>query len=92
MLDSLAVVIDVPGEWLAILAAAIPIAIYLVRRRDAHASIVAKSEILAEKSVRNIEELWEKRDDLRDRIQANAVDIAYLKGLREGERKSGKTC
>ena len=73
MLSSLAVAINIPAEWLAILAVAVPVAIYLSRRRDAQSSTVTRSEILTEKSVKNIEEQWTKLDDIKSRL-------AYLEG------------
>ena len=92
MLSRLAVVVDIPGAWLAFLAVLVPVAIYLVRRRDAQSCMTTESRVLTEKSVRNIEELWEKRDDLRNRIQANAERLSRIEGAREAERNSPKSC
>jgi hypothetical protein len=88
----LAVVLNIPGEWLAILAVLVPVAIYLVRRRDSQSCTLTESRILTEKSVRNIEELWDKRDKLTDQIAANRERIAYLEGYRDGEKNSQKSC
>lgn len=88
MLASLAatqIVID--AGWLLMIAAAIPVAIYIWRRRASQSCTVTESRILTEKSVKNIEEQWTKIDDVKDRIHANAVDIAYLKGVHDTEQR-----
>lgn len=72
------VVID--AGWLVLIAAAIPIAVYLVRRRDAQSSTVTESKVLTDKTVDNVKELWEKRDDLRDDVAALRERLADLEG------------
>lgn len=86
MIGSLAVVVSIPTEWLAILAVAAPVAIYVWSRRASQSCTVTESRVLAEKSVRNIEELWEKRDSMRNRIEDNRVRIARIEGAREAEQ------
>ena len=88
----LAVTVSIPGEWLVLLPVAATVLVYLWGRRAAQSSVLTESRVLTEKSVRNIEELWEKRDAMRDKIEDNRVDIAYLKGVREGEKKSKNSC
>ncbi len=80
MLSSLAVVISIPAEWLVIIAPAIAIVLYVWARRAAQASVVTESKVLTAKTVENIKDLWEKRDDLRDDVAKLRERLAYLEG------------
>jgi len=79
--------VSIPVEWLALLGAAIPIAVYMVRRRDSRSSTVTESRVLTEKSVRNIEELWDKRDDQREDIADIRERLARIEGAHEAEQR-----
>lgn len=80
MLDSLAVVVEIPGELLALIALAMPVLVYFMARRASQSSTVTKSEVLTDKTVDNVKELWEKRDDLRDDVAALRERLARIEG------------
>ena len=81
-------VVSVPVELLVLLGAAIPVAVYMVRRRDTQSSTVTESKVLTDKPVENIKELWEKRDDLREDVADLRERVARIEGAREAEKKS----
>lgn len=88
MIGSLAatqIVID--AGWLMLIAAAIPVAIYMVRRRDAQSSAATESKVLTDKTVDNVKDLWEKRDDLKKDIAALRERVARIEGAHEAEER-----
>ena len=80
-------IINVPAELLVLIGLAIPVAIYLMRRRDSQASTLTESKVLTAKSVRNIEELWDKRDDQREDIADVRERLARIEGAHEAEQR-----
>ena len=79
--------INVPAELLVLIGLAIPVAIYMVRRRNTQAAQATESHVLTEKSVRNIEELWEKRDSQREDIADVRERLARIEGAHEAEQR-----
>lgn len=85
MLASLAVTVSIPGEWLVILPVAATILVYVWGRRAAQSSTVTKSEVLTDKSVDNIKDLWDKRDDLKKEVADLRERQAYIEGVHVGK-------
>ncbi len=76
----LAVTLSIPGEWLVVLTIVAPFLVYVIARRDRQSSTLTKSEVLTDKTVDNIKDLWEKRDDLKSDMSDLSERLSYLEG------------
>lgn len=83
--------VSIPVEWIVLIGAAIPVAIFMVRRRDAQSSTLTESKVLTDKTVDNVKELWEKRDDLRDDMADVRERLARIEGAHDAEQRLQKS-
>ncbi|MDK1020051.1 MAG: hypothetical protein QGD90_00245 [Candidatus Hydrogenedentes bacterium] len=83
--------VSIPVEWIVLIGFAIPVAIFMVRRRDAQSSTLTESKVLTDKTVDNVKELWEKRDDLRDDMADVRERLARIEGAHDAEQRLQKS-
>lgn len=91
MVVSLAVVVEIPGEWLALSALAVPILVYIWARRASQSSTLTESRVLVGKSVKNIEEIWPELGKITKLTTDNSERIARIEGAREAEQRESKS-
>ena len=88
MLSSLAVVVEIPGEWLGFIVLAAPFLVYYLGRRAAQSSTLTESSVLVGKSVKNIEEIWPELGKITKLTTDNSERIAHIEGAREAEQRA----